>query len=193
MMPRIPRQLVWALLLMLGHFAGKAWQNNHGFRDDDPLQTVFAGVGRNAAIEMGLVLTLDLTGADKTMTTLAAQAQARPLTVVAFFESWCAPCRHELPRLQQQRDELLRHGVGLIGVYSDSTDAAITALHAELQLQFPVYRTDNKVAAAQGITAVPTLIVVDTQGRVVRAHMGDDAGLMAFLQAQPSWREGTPQ
>jgi thioredoxin 1 len=80
----------------------------------------------------------------------AAVGQRVP--VVYFYADWCGPCRRFRAALpNEQVDEALKHAV-LIKVNIDSCQA---------------------LAAHYGVTAVPTFVKMDAQGRAVAAITSD--------------------
>jgi thiol-disulfide isomerase/thioredoxin len=94
--------------------------------------------------------------------------------VLSFWASWCGPCKRELPSL----DSLLRQ--------LDSTDAvrfyAVNVLESRREadayfasegLSLPIlYDTDGRIADAFGVTALPTLILIDREGKVKFVEVG---------------------
>jgi len=93
---------------------------------------------------------------------IALDTIAEP-TVVAVWASWCAPCRDELPILQEFHEQ----GGAVLGIdAADATDPA-AALAQELQLTFPsVQDPASMTRTSLGWAALPATFIVKS-GRVV--------------------------
>lgn len=91
-------------------------------------------------------------------------------TLINVWATWCAPCRAELPALQQyaQRPD----GIPVVGVQVDSDQAGGLDLLRELGVHFPVVHDgENRVRAALNApNVVPTSYVVTSDGRVKRVE-----------------------
>jgi len=91
--------------------------------------------------------------------------------VIAFFASWCNPCREELPVLQefarQDRGRLRVVGVSFQDLSSD-TAAFIRRLH----VTFPALVDDPSAPTGQryGVRGIPQTIFVDSHG-IVRGRV----------------------
>jgi thiol-disulfide isomerase/thioredoxin len=95
------------------------------------------------------------------------------VVVLDFWASWCPPCRASVPAL-----EAFSHAhpeVVVLGVNVESNRRAsfVREAHRELGASYPtVHDTDGSLQTAYRITALPTLLVVDTTGEVRDAHVG---------------------
>jgi len=93
--------------------------------------------------------------------------------IVNFWASWCPPCRKELPDFAAFHRENKDKGVAVIGIAVDENVPAIKKLVAESGVGYPVVLGDRKVQADYGgIRAVPTTIVIDKAGTIVKKHLG---------------------
>lgn len=128
------------------------------------------------------LLKMSLRDGDREFSTLGELVDGKPLTVVAFFESWCAPCQSELPQLEKLHQQHAERGLQLIGVYANSEDEAVQQMMKRMGVSFPVMRGVAEIAARAGVVAVPTTVVFDQKGNVQRATRGVDAGLGAFVE-----------
>lgn len=94
--------------------------------------------------------------------------EQKPVTIVNVWAWWCAPCRDELPVLDdfaQQHPEFT-----VVGVHADSNAANGAALLNELAISLPSYQDDsNAFAAKLGLPAVVPITVVLTEENNVAA------------------------
>jgi thiol-disulfide isomerase/thioredoxin len=93
--------------------------------------------------------------------------------LVNFWATWCGPCRMEIPgliELQKQYKDSLQIMSLLVDV--DDVDDAKKFV-ADAELNYPVGVATNDVRIQYGgVTALPTVFVIDTQGRIVQKHVG---------------------
>ena len=125
----------------------------------------------------------DLSGRVRTLA-----EQRGKVVVLAFWATWCGPCRIELPRLH---DIYKRHKREPLEVYAINVDngwtaALVPAFAADLRLSFPVLLdTDNRVVMTydpQGV--IPFLVVVDQQGLIRYVHPGYTPGDESKLEQE---------
>ena len=97
--------------------------------------------------------------------------------IVNFWATWCAPCRREIPLLQQLQRDHSSEGFQVIGIAVDFRDKVL-AYADEMQIDYPLLIGEQEAldaAAAFGMTTVglPFTVFSDRQGRIVTAHLGE--------------------
>jgi thiol-disulfide isomerase/thioredoxin len=97
--------------------------------------------------------------------------------IVNFWATWCAPCRREIPLLQQIQREKAADGFQVIGIAVDFRDKVL-AYADEMNIEYPLLIGEQDAldaAAAFGLDVVglPFTVFTDRQGRVVVAHVGE--------------------
>ncbi len=105
--------------------------------------------------------------------------------IVNFWATWCAPCRREIPLLQQLQREHGPEGFQVIGIAVDFRDKVL-AYADEMRIEYPLLIGEQEAldaAAAFGVEAVgfPFTVFSDRQGRIVTAHMGELTAAQASL------------
>jgi thiol-disulfide isomerase/thioredoxin len=103
--------------------------------------------------------------------------------VLAFWASWCTPCRRELPAL----DELAkrRNDVHVFAVNVDRARAKAERFLEDVPITLPVvWDNDSRVMGQLDVTAMPTTFVVDAQGTVKwrKSGFAEDKGLEELEQ-----------
>lgn len=104
--------------------------------------------------------------------------------LVEFWATWCPPCRPTLSWLGEVKK---RHGdqVVVLAVAVESEEADVRKLTGELGLPFRWAMGTPEVARAFGdVSAVPTLLVFDRQGRAAGAFYGAPPGLHAEAEVK---------
>ncbi len=98
------------------------------------------------------------------------------VVVLNFWASWCAPCKEELPLLEQQWEQAQAQGQDVVVVGIDFEEASSDAANF-LQLYHITYPigldADGSVASNYGITALPQTIFINRQGTVVKRVAGE--------------------
>lgn len=93
--------------------------------------------------------------------------------VVNFFASTCAPCIKEMPALEEVHTEL-GDRIEFLGLAVTDRPEAAQRLVEQTGV---TYRTaqdkDGTVIAALGGTMLPTTVLLDADGNIVRTHTGE--------------------
>jgi thiol-disulfide isomerase/thioredoxin len=119
----------------------------------------------------------------------AAPASLTPLrgrvVLVDFWASWCGPCRMLVPRLSALKKKFGAQGLSVVGVTTD--DASSAALYAErAHMDYGVVvDSTGETTRAYGVSALPTMVLVDKAGIVRDVLIGyDPEGEGQKLEAQ---------
>ncbi len=106
------------------------------------------------------------------------------VVVLDFWASWCPPCRASVPSLDAFARAHPDVTIVGINVEGNRDDAFVRDAHARLGGSYPtVHDRDGSLQAAYGISALPTLFVVDPRGTIVQSHVGavDEGWLEAHV------------
>jgi thiol-disulfide isomerase/thioredoxin len=95
------------------------------------------------------------------------------VVLLNFWASWCGPCRAEIPSLIQ----LQEHYKGQLQIFGmvvdDDDEDEIRSLVKDKSINYPVAMASREVRIAYGgIAALPTVFVINTEGKVVQKHVG---------------------
>ncbi|WP_022873395.1 TlpA family protein disulfide reductase [Nesterenkonia alba] len=99
------------------------------------------------------------------------------VTVLNFWYAACAPCRKEAPDLQEIYEEFAPAGVEFYGVNTRDTQATAEAFERNFGITYPSMedRTGEVLMSMTDYvhpSAVPTTLVLDTDGRVAAQIVG---------------------
>lgn len=95
------------------------------------------------------------------------------VVLVNFWASWCPPCVHEMPSMQQLWQDLRGQGLEILAVNLGEKEPAMRDFVARHRLGFPILLDPARAAAkAWQVYAYPTSFLIDRQGRVRLAVAG---------------------
>lgn len=112
---------------------------------------------------------------------------ARPngsLVLVDFMATWCYPCRLQLADLREVRVEVPRALLTIVSVDEEysiapaavdefrTTFGRVAGSQEESGWFFVVDTVEEHVGLKYGVTALPTLVLVDRDGRIARTWFG---------------------
>ena len=116
-----------------------------------------------------------------------------------FWASWCGPCRHALPVLDNLQRELAGERFTVLAVHLDERPEDGRAFLERFPVSYPVLSDPHgRVARAFALPGMPTSYLIDPAGRIVWRHVGFKrrdgprirARIIAALEAQEGNRAG---
>ena len=95
------------------------------------------------------------------------------VVMVNFWASWCAPCRQEMPLLEDLHNKYSDLGFVLLGVNVEEDSSKAADLLREIPVSFPIlYDNTNKVTKLYDVVAMPSTVMVDRDGNMRYLHRG---------------------
>ena len=95
------------------------------------------------------------------------------VVMINFWASWCAPCRQEMPLLEEMYKKYNDLGFVLLGVNVEEDSSKAAELLREVPVSFPVlYDNTNKVTKLYKVVAMPSTVMVDRDGNMRYLHRG---------------------
>lgn len=125
----------------------------------------------------------DLRGSELTGREAVHTYESARVTLVNFWATWCAPCRTEMPILQDLAQRYAGGGLRVFGILIDPAGDLEGLEFAEaLGIDYPLLRgTLETERAWGGVRVLPATFMVDKEGRLLRKYLGaDDKQVEAF-------------
>jgi len=105
--------------------------------------------------------------------------------VVSFWASWCSPCRMELSVLQSlyKKSHKASSEFEIVAISTDDEKGPAEEFATQEKISFPILLDSRHEAAdAYEVTAIPYLLVVDPDGKVIYEQHGFNPALEVLLK-----------
>ena len=93
-------------------------------------------------------------------------------------QSWCGPCRKEMPNVVEAYKRFKDKGLEIIGVSFDSKKLQWSAAVEKLGMTWPQMSDlkgwESAAAAVYGIRSIPSNILIDPQGKIVAMDLREN-------------------
>jgi len=99
------------------------------------------------------------------------------VVMINFWASWCAPCRQEMPLLEDLYKKYKGLGFTLLGVNVEQDSSKASTLLRSIKVSFPIlFDNKNTVSKMYKVLAMPTTIIIDRDGNMRYLHKGYKPG-----------------
>jgi peroxiredoxin len=97
----------------------------------------------------------------------------RPV-ILNFWATWCAPCRIEMPELQQAFAAHQDDNLAILALNQQEPDFAVRQFfYAEFDLSFtPLLDGEGTVSQLYGAVNLPTTVFINPEGQITAIHRG---------------------
>lgn len=100
---------------------------------------------------------------------------AGKLVLLNFWATWCPPCVHEMPSLNEIYERFRADGFVVLGVSVDEDAEQYTSFLRESGVTFPTARDpDRGVSSRYGTTKYPESYLISRDRRVLRKYVGPE-------------------
>lgn len=99
--------------------------------------------------------------------------------VLDFWASWCPDCRKDIPNVERMYSTYHDKGVEFVGISMDTDKTAWNNAIEKYAIKYAqaselVKFHDTKIAALYGVKWIPSLVLVDPEGKVVLSTVLSD-------------------
>ncbi len=93
--------------------------------------------------------------------------------LIDFWATWCFPCREAIPEIEKLYKNYSGKGLVVLGVSIDSSEwESVRAFAKEAGITYPVLKGDEDVTTRFQVRAIPMVVILDKQGKVVKRYFG---------------------
>lgn len=104
---------------------------------------------------------------------IGAEQLAGKVVIYEFWATWCTPCRVQVEILKELLPRATAAGVEIVGVATGEPEDLVAAHLAKEPSPYPnLLDREEKLGTAIQVLALPTVVVVDREGRIVWRNTG---------------------
>ena len=96
---------------------------------------------------------------------------AGKIRLIDFWATWCAPCREEVPMLNDLQAEYGEQGLLILAI-TDEEAKVVRDFVAEHGVEYLNLIGTDEVAEAYGVLGLPAAYLVDAEGQLVKTFLG---------------------
>jgi thiol-disulfide isomerase/thioredoxin len=107
---------------------------------------------------------------------LSLEEFAGKALLIDFWATWCGPCKKAIPELAEMHQRYASEGLVVLGL-TDERRETVERFTRKTEIPYRlVLDADGRVKARYGVSALPTVFVVDRAGRVQDVVVGGGQG-----------------
>ena len=104
------------------------------------------------------------------------------VVVLAFVATWCGACRRMAPELDALQARYADRGLTVLAL-SHEPRRRLRAHVGDAPRRYPWLQCTGRTAVQYGADGLPTIVVIDRDGRVRAAHQGATPDVVSRLRA----------
>ncbi|MCH9002690.1 MAG: redoxin domain-containing protein, partial [Planctomycetes bacterium] len=94
------------------------------------------------------------------------------VVLMDFWATWCVPCKMAMPGIQKLHEHFEGKPVTVVGVNCQDADGDPAAYMAKKNYTYTLVMNGDRVSEAYSVMGLPTVYVIDTEGKVAHTTVG---------------------
>ncbi|MDH5604297.1 MAG: TlpA family protein disulfide reductase [Cyclobacteriaceae bacterium] len=94
------------------------------------------------------------------------------LIFLNLWATWCAPCRAEMPGIQELYDELDHDNIAFVMLSIDRNPKAALQYIEGKDFTYPLYLANGPLNAQLSVPSIPTTFVISPSGKIIKKNVG---------------------
>ncbi len=103
------------------------------------------------------------------------------VVMIEFWATWCPPCKDSVPELNELHEKYRDSSLVFLSISIDDDLEHLKSWVEKNNVKFPVLFDDRKVNQDFGIFTIPTAVLVDKDGKLIKTHVGYAPGIFEAL------------
>ena len=104
---------------------------------------------------------------------VAALSLSEKVLLIDFWASWCIPCKHSFPWLNEMQQRYAEDGLKIIAINIDEDQADAREFLERVPASFAIaYDPEGDVADLYRLKVMPSSYLIDRNGNMVHTHKG---------------------
>lgn len=107
-----------------------------------------------------------LNGEDYTLSKLRGQ-----VVLIDFWATWCPPCRRSIPVFVSLYEKYRDRGFIVLGISREEKSKLVDFKNSN-NVSYPILIDNKDVSQAYGVTAIPSIFILDKKGVIQKTQVG---------------------
>jgi cytochrome c biogenesis protein CcmG/thiol:disulfide interchange protein DsbE len=101
------------------------------------------------------------------------------VVLLDFWATWCGPCRESIPHLVDLYRSYREEGIEVVGMNLDTGgEEGVRRFVQAMAIPYPIVLTPGELARKYGVTGIPSLFLIDKQGKIRERFVGFSPSMM---------------
>lgn len=109
--------------------------------------------------------------------TVRLQDYRGKVVLLEFWAIWCPPCKLFVPELNELHKKLAGTDAAILSIAVSSDKGPLMELVKAEGVAYPVLIDDKGVDGQYGVNSIPTIFILDKEGKIFKRHVGYAPGI----------------